>query len=583
QLGIDSNDFTDPVWTSIQVDETGQLKQSTVAGPGIIAPTLDAYPSRARKKSNEAEQTSPVKRFLWRRPETIGALILPTIVVAGLSAWWLSSNDPSAQKAPQVQRVDRSSMGAAVSVVNPDQIATKPPSADRSQPAEMLAVGDDLVIEEASRHQSARDTFGLNLDALLPPEFTDNITPSTEPVTPFGAAVSVDDDTDSSAEDPRGSESESNAGAVSLDPSNMADRSGDLLSDDLMVDDGDADIVDQASSPQTELREPSNGFVTLPAFPSSRSEEAPIALVGFKADDQLTLSFPSDARLDLISDLSSNSTIIHRIRDSAKQNEVAVIESVDGPTPNAGHAELQFRWLPDSSRIGAARQLAWGRLTADNKSLDLRPTLQTDPIALDMTQRDLKLKWDLTSALPPAISQLDVQVQLSDALELGWIEPPDPDSPQRTRGIGVIQLIDDEQVAVAFRVDIRAGKIMTMRIRTGARLFSGMPWQWTDHRGVQQTQSTISGQLSVMQTQLIDVRAGFERAKRAGNRREAIALNERESQLETLISQATQLSEALSRLDRLMSEIAASGILNMSLTVQWPDRDQVVLTTRSSQ
>ncbi|MEM6366049.1 MAG: hypothetical protein AAF745_16590, partial [Planctomycetota bacterium] len=94
---------------------------------------------------------------------------------------------------------------------------------------------------------------------------------------------------------------------------------------------------------------------------------------------------------------------------------------------------------------------------------------------------------------------------------------------------------------------------------------------------------TISGQLSVMQTQLIDVRAGFERAKRAGNRREAIALNERESQLETLISQATQLSEALSHLDRLMSEIAASGILNMSLTVQWPDRDQVVLTTRSSQ
>jgi hypothetical protein len=170
-------------------------------------------------------------------------------------------------------------------------------------------------------------------------------------------------------------------------------------------------------------------------------------------------------------------------------------------------------------------------------------------------------------------------VTVPDEVELGWIEPIDEASPNKTRGVGVITLTNDENVAVAFRIDVQTTKTLSMRLRTGARLQSGMPWQWTDRKSVQETLANATNQMRSLQMQTDQVKQGVDQARRIGARRQALILEQRLEPMKQYSQQLVDISQRLAVLDGLMGIIADQVQIRFRLSTMWPDREQILLQT----
>ncbi|MEM6777311.1 MAG: hypothetical protein AAF670_06615 [Planctomycetota bacterium] len=549
---LQATDANDPIWQVVHVQHDGSL---VYAGPprvrdaGVVA--SDTSPATNLPSSHQ-EDTPPIQeiRRHWVRSWSVaGGLGLVALLVGTGLLWFRSTSDPSQGKSSVASRAP----------LLPNRISgdKEPP---RWQPSKVL--GPLELTDESTRpDEGVEGSFDLN---SLFPEVESERMGSEAEVRQTGEDVN-NKLLDMGLTEP-----------LSDDMGQVRDATSSSMDDaiDLMADDTETELPSDAISQETRTGTPATGFMRLPDLVI---DSDPVLVPGLTGSSRgLTLRFPSAVPLELVAAASASSDAGWLIRHRTQEAVIADLRPVEGRAD-----AIEFRWRPEAGRVATASKLADGQIVGENVSIDLRPTLVADPITMVMESRDVQFKWDLGSPPPALASRIRLDVELPDSLELGWIEPIDEQSPRRTRAVGVITLTDNEEVAVALRIDVRATKSISMRIRTGARLKAGMPWQWIDRQGVRQSQSEVTGRLTWTRSRQREMEMLLDQAERMGSRRDVLNLQQQLSTLESAVAMGTAVAKQLAELDRLLNEIADSVQLGLQLYVQWPDREQYLFRSYS--
>ena len=411
---------------------------------------------------------------------------------------------------------------------------------------EDIAVEDLETFESMSEAELAsfesaaaqeQDTFSLN--DLMPP--TASFVPKSKPdeMETVGAAQ-ADSQMSNEASD----------GEVST-----SDQPGALAETD-MLQKSDDDSIAPAESLQ-ETRKSSVMSVELNSIdrvdvPTQITEE------NFKG---LNLEFPFNVPLELSGDSSP-----WEIRDARKKTLVGRLLSDSEGT--------RFNWSETARQSPSVSSFAHGRFKDQGGSMVyLRPTIVADAWPLRTDRPDVMPTWNLGHPIPPKVSRIQIDFDLPEDIEIGWIEPIESDAVRRSRGLAVLTPRDGETVSLGVRLDVRCSRKLTVRVRFAGRLDSSMPWQVVSGTLLAQFANQLNQQAILVSNEKARLASVYAVAGTSGRR----ILRVKQDRNDDRADMIRQTSERVAELQALLSSLSVEGFLRANVWVEWPDVRQELL------
>ena len=406
--------------------------------------------------------------------------------------------------------------------------------------------GDSVHGDMAESGSATKQPADLSLDSLLP------------------AMNAASDSASDSA-------NQQNADAIVTDSDASPDSVGEMpdLVESLgqgKIGDGQGidPLADDDSTGPDESPQPTRAAeISAKSLPEIDDAQSLVTLIAAQAET-LRLEFPHKVDLELSpAEADSRQTI----RSTRSQAPVASVFSQDDG--------VQFQWVDAAAKQPLSRFLLHGRVKdAAGNVTYLRPTILADPMSIRLDESDIHPSWDLTGPIPPG-AQLSISFSLPKEVEQAWIQPIDPSSIRRTRGLAVLTPKDGETVSLGLRFDIRCSRKLSTRIRYAARLDNSMPWQLVSRPMLEQLANQITNQQTFISNRLIQLDKLRSAVDYAGRR-------EVKKQREFVEGQAKQLkliAGRVSDLQELILAVEAEGDLILKVSVPWSDTEQVLLET----
>ncbi len=487
----------------------------------------------ANKTQRLCDTAAPVRKKLSSAREVVWVLRIGAIACLLSIAVWISLPTPS-----PVSEREHASTTPSMAVTNPRQespaVVEDFPTTAPFETLESLSLIEDVPngASTTSIAPATLDTAMFALDSLIP-----TLESTKSSAAPFEAGTTTD------------------SNSHSVESPNLATPQ----SMDTVLSDNDSSAPPE--TPQA-VREVTTQAVLLPSI---HDVESTVSLEAIRCD-QAALEFTFDTGLEYITAPDSGGAWI---RDNKSQTRIA----------NFTYAESSssFQWTSDAANTPSTVLLAHGRLVQSgvNRTVYLRPTIQTDPLALRFDSPDQQPTWDLMHAIPPRGTSLHVEFVLPDGVEEGWIEPLDESAPRRIRALAVLTPTDGESVAIGVRLDIRCGRQLSVRIRYAARLDPSLPWQAFSRDSMLKSTDYLGKQAVLASQQLTQIEALYSLAD--SNERRLIR-DSREA-AKTRSENLKRIIQRLGELEKLANAIETDGHLAMTLTSQWPNESQVLLQT----
>ena len=244
-----------------------------------------------------------------------------------------------------------------------------------------------------------------------------------------------------------------------------------------------------------------------------------------------------------------------------------------------------FRW-PDGGRVGGAASLANARIRDGERVIELRRPRVADPLRLcfDDWQGEsvVTIGW---SPFRPAVSAT-LDVDLPDAYELSWVEPPPDTFPYKGTAVATITdaAAGDEAAAVGFRVTGKCGRRLALRVRTAARLDRSQPWfplSRENLSGVESWLTRLADAVAAESARLDRVDdVAYKIAGREGKQIIAAKIDRNDDRGDDVAT----LLERVAELRGMLDDLESDARLRLRLRHRWPDgdRDVLVLTDESA-
>lgn len=498
------------------------------------------------------------------------------LIAAGLLSLWLFWPSRGAAVA------ERSSVANSAPVTDRGGSPSQPATAagGRSFGNEDELELSNLIEADASIDQGFDDSIADSL-AMSPTDVLGEVTTpastgSTDDDSMAGLAFSLDALIPAAMQEDVGAEATSDETAGTTDSADTRSRDGEPVASfgggeeaDVMSD-AESDVLDSDAVFESTSRSISDDaqamFVALPPLRDGVDGEGSLLAVPANVLSDATLEFPTKESPYRVVGPSDGDW---SIENAATGQAVAEMKAEsDG---------LRFAWLETSASrdLNSLSHACFS--SGSGKQVYLRPSLEADAMPIDLASRDVTTKWDLTAPPEPKQTRLTLGLNVPEGVDVGWIEPIENESPRKVRGIAVLSQRDSESVAVVIRVDIQTTKMMTARVRFGARLDPSMPWQWTDRKDVATTLAVVTQQMELADQRFAELEVAISQAGRSRARRLESRLEQQQEQLERQQKNLQLFSERLAELDQLIATLAGQAYLEADLTVSWPDRDQPVL------
>lgn len=554
-----------PLWQQMVVNEFGRV---TLPPESETRPWSDTHrldpPSESSSISVEVDSGFTIggnrrsraasAQRRWNKPMLIASGIAAVLIVTfAFALREPPTTDETSTAIAETDRAPRNDPFSPGLIDDPEARSHSAPAhRDTSAEAELATMMDptDTLEPAVSTVQSIATTSGesttsailpasFSLDVAMPPTMAQ----SDESSPPDGARVDV----------------------ASIDITETRD-------DDEALDEAVPQATAASAPPQ-----PQTTAVTLPNPPNRDAELPPpmVLLAAPSAPSRLQLEFPTETPLQLRFEQDTWRVITG--------DDATAIGSFQWRRDEDGNGAVQFRWLAAAADSPLADSLAHGRITtAEGHVVYLRPQLDGQAILTDLGERDEKLKWMLSGSTLTKVTRLQLNLRVPDDVAVQWIEPIDETSSQRTRGIAVFTLKDAaDSGAVAARIDLRTAGALSIRLRYGARLGPGMPWQWTDAESIRAALDTATEQLQLADERLLQIETAISRSKKLRERRRVIALEIQRDGIEQAVQRGTFVAKRLAELDQLVALLGAGGQINVNLYIPWPDGTVQTLLTLS--
>lgn len=305
--------------------------------------------------------------------------------------------------------------------------------------------------------------------------------------------------------------------------------------------------------------------ITLPPFSPADQPAVPLLLTA-RPIRQVAWEFPAGPAPPIA--LRTRSEQAWSLVDSEQQRELATLKSTE--------EGLVFAWAEDAARHATADQVAAGRLrltAADQGRFDLllRPSLRCEPMSLDLSQPDARFSWQLDGPPIYASPLWTLEFDESEAVELAWLESPDPSQVRRGQARVRWKLPEDDFPLIGCHLESRVTSRWTLRLRYAVQLSETSPWQPFSTRQLTQALEKMTVLLNQSLLQQSELARQYSLATSTIRRQLKPAK-------ETLDQQVLGLQDTMTRLRKLNDLAnALTGIrFKLGLTTAWPDRRQVI-------
>ncbi|MFK8114502.1 MAG: hypothetical protein AB8B91_20040 [Rubripirellula sp.] len=411
------------------------------------------------------------------------------------------------------------------------------PTASELETLETIESMTEAEFAELESNVQADSTFSL--DDLMPA--TASFVPPRQPMTNIDAANDND---------------------LSMNSSELAAGETKPASEMSANDSVDAALDDDTSAPDESPQQTRTSKTMAIRLPDIETTDA--TLLTNAKPSSLRLEFPFEVPLELVGQTP------WEIRDTRKNILVASIASA---------AEgIDLAWSKDAAGSASVSALAHGRVETDSGKIYLRPSIEAAPWPIRLDQPDVMPTWNLAHAIPPRVTNLTIDFQLPEEIELGWIEPIEPGSLRRTRGLAVLTPKDSESISLGIRFDIRCSRKLTVRVRFAARLDPSMPWQIVSNSMLDQLANQLTAQASLVSAEATRLERVASTAGSTGRRYLRIKQDRNDDRGEMVRTTSLRVAQ----LQSMIAGLEAEGAVEMKVWVQWPDSQQVLLSTAST-
>lgn len=237
-----------------------------------------------------------------------------------------------------------------------------------------------------------------------------------------------------------------------------------------------------------------------------------------------------------------------------------------------------FRWADDRGRTRDAMALRRARLRLGDRVVYLRLPVGAEPFRFRFDDIDQKPAWNLDAPIAMAASEMMLDWDLPESVDIAWIEPIEPDTFRGGRAIATLSPPGDESYALGIRMDFRCGRKLSCRLRYAARLDPTMPWQPISHPRLDQA--------AVELTQYADA---IEREKQRLARVDDIAYDLAGRQGKRIIAEKTARNDArgqwvrtslqrVNQLQGMLRNLENESELRIQLRTRWNDGVQTILS-----
>ena len=450
---------------------------------------------------------------------------------------------------PQTFNTDVGELGPNTTGIGGRVLPSTDPMGSEAITAEDLETFESMSEAELASFESAateqKDAFSL--DDLMPPTASFVIEPNSDEVETAKSASAQSAGSEVSIE--------SSGGEVST-----SDQAGALAKSEMLQEADDSSVAPVESLQET--RKSSVMSVELNAIDDTK-EPTWIAESILKGP---LLEFPFDVPLELSGDSSP-----WEIRDTRKKTLVGqLLCDSEGS---------RFNWSETARQSPSVSSFAHGRFKDQGGSMVyLRPTIVADAWPLRIDRPDVMPTWNLGHPIPPKVSRIQVDFDLPEDIEVGWIEPIESDAIRRARGLAVLSPQDGETVSLGVRLDVRCSRKLTVRVRFAGRLDSSMPWQVVSGSLLEQFANQLTQQAMLVSNEKTRLSRVYELAGSSGRR----ILRVKQSRNDDRADMIRETSERVAQLQGLLASLAVEGFLRANVWVEWPDTRQELLVMQTT-
>jgi hypothetical protein len=531
------------------------LEHQVVADAATVS-AASQFPRKVSTASGDADEDQLATTKSETSPRlsvgTVRALSVVGISICAIAAIFvlIRASRPAPDQLAQ-QQESESTFGQTVTAVAPDPTIDRPTTeaVDSEPTEEAVALETFDSASETEMESIAEDELSMSLEGLLPP--IDDLAVDDAVSDPQSPDASNTDSDPTSVPDATSQDSDSAVSNDSSEPKFAGPVDSQL--------DKEEPIPEE--SPQ-QTRQSTVSAVQLRAIDDS---EAVVTL----AESSLTgldVDFPYDVPLEVKSEDSGWS-----IRDTRKDVVLATIRSVEDRT--------ELSWTDTAKQSPNAVALANGRITNDDDgTIFLRPTIESDPWKFRFDQSDVMPTWNLNHPIPPRVARLEVEFELPDKVEFGWVEPIEPSELRRTRATAIIAPVDDEEISLGIRFDIRCSRKLSCRMRFAARLDPSMNWQIVSTPSLNQFADQLTDYATMVSNEAERLAKVYSSLDNRAARRH---IRNKQDHNKKLTAQVTTAAERVAKLQTLMAQLESDGAIGFRVWVEWPDTEQTLLSART--
>ncbi|NND98752.1 MAG: hypothetical protein HKN47_15635 [Pirellulaceae bacterium] len=505
------------------------------------------HPRAKKATTKRAAENAPMRRLAMRGLLAIGAVAIVAILF----------------HASQPGQDDRSSMDQGPGSANSIETGTRRDGlADASVTAQSAPDRSESDLNLSGDQNLSGDFLLLDSNDSAESDSTPRLSVLPEPMMSIGSLVPdlglTDAEVDPAQQQKDSKDESAKSEAVEATAAEMNDVASLIEGADPLQDD---EAPTPVESPQP-TRVADVASVSLP--PPGDVDTNVDLLVGDTTS--LQLQFPFDVALALKQDPEGAG--LWQIVDTRSQSTVA----------NVGSEDQGFRWAERSQQTASSSALLHGRLVDDaGNTVYLRPRVESEPWKIDLSQWDTRPTWDLQGPIPPRIARLAVDFDLPEEVEVGWIEPIEATSLRRTRGVAVLTLQDDDSVSLGIRLDVRCSRKLSIRVRYAARLDAQSPWQNVSRPMLDQLSDQVVLQQEITSRQIVQMNHVYASADTDRRR----SLRPVRDALEARGKSLLLVAQRMSTLAQLIARVESEASLQLKVSVDWSDGEQILLETKS--
>ena len=511
----------------------------------VAIPNRDQSLSLDSTKDQSKEPRSKSHRSFPRRASRLlGAAGIALCTVAGAIVLFNTT------RPKRTELVQRSEDQALPRDSRRDPVTATPAASSIGRPSteSIDAVeAEDVVILETFDQNSKQDSESAEIDRSA-----DDLSISLDGILPPLDDPSTDLISDSSTEPESMIATDSSSAADSLvDKSNLelAKGVGRTLDDD---------HPEPQETPQP-TRKSTVMAIQLPEF----GDVEPTVILADHPLSGLKIDFPFDVPLQV-----DDQGPVWTIRDLRKQIPVATIR--------ANQSDTTLSWDEQAKQSANRPLLTHGRITAaGGTTIYLRPTIESEPWRFSFDRSDVMPTWDLVHPLAPQVTRLEVEFELPDHLEFGWVEPIDPADFRRARALAVIAPSGDEEISLGVRFEIRSTRKLSCRIRLAARIDPNMDWQLVSTDSLNQFANQLATHAKLVSDEGARLASVYRSLRKPDARQYIRAKQDRNKQLAQEVDTASQ---RVAKMQTMMAQLESDGAIGFRLWVEWRESKQMILT-----